>query len=70
MLYAIERLAYRHAGVVTTLTDAMRDRIIARVSRAEKVERLGLWVDPAILALGAGEPDDDPAGTWRRRCAV
>jgi colanic acid biosynthesis glycosyl transferase WcaI len=51
ILYAVERLAYRRAASVTTITDAMRERIVSKGIPEEAVERLGLWVEPELLTL-------------------
>lgn len=51
LLYAVERLAYRHAAIVSTLTEPMRARIIAKGIPAEKVVLLADWADPQLFAL-------------------
>jgi colanic acid biosynthesis glycosyl transferase WcaI len=51
LLYAVERLAYRRAAVVSTLTEAMRARIIAKGVPAEKVVLLADWADPQLFTL-------------------
>jgi colanic acid biosynthesis glycosyl transferase WcaI len=57
LLYAIERLAYRRAAIVSTLTEAMRARIIAKGIPADKVVLFADWADPHLFALGAGRLD-------------
>jgi len=59
MLYAVERLAYRRAAAVSTLNDAMRDRVIAKGIPAGKVVLFSGWADPALFDLNA-ETDDAP----------
>ncbi len=38
LLYNVERAAYRHARLVTTLTPSMRQRLIAKGLAEDKVE--------------------------------
>jgi colanic acid biosynthesis glycosyl transferase WcaI len=57
ILYAVERLAYRHAAAVSTLTESMRERIIEKGVSPATVQRLGLWVDPELLTLDVQQPD-------------
>jgi colanic acid biosynthesis glycosyl transferase WcaI len=57
MLYRLERLAYHRAALVSTLTEAMRQRIVAKGVPPEKVVRSSDWADPALFAvplLGGG----------------
>jgi colanic acid biosynthesis glycosyl transferase WcaI len=58
MLYAVERMAYRNAATVSTLTDAMRARIIAKGVPGEKVLLLPDWADPELFELPAPAEDD------------
>lgn len=51
VLYALERLAYRHAGLVATLTPAMRRRILAKGIAAERVTVFPDWTEPALFDL-------------------
>lgn len=51
LLYAVERLAYRRAALVSTLTGAMRDRIVAKGTPAAKVLLCPDWADPALFDL-------------------
>ena len=55
LLYAVERLGYRHAAIVSTLTEAMRARIIAKGIPAEKVMLFADWADPQLFALAGGQ---------------
>jgi len=55
LLYAVEHLAYRRAALVSTLTDAMRARIIAKGIPAEKVVLFADWADPQLFALAGGQ---------------
>ena len=57
-LYLVERLAYRRAALVTTLTDAMRRRIVAKGIAEAKVVLASDWADPALFSIplrGGGE---------------
>lgn len=57
LLYRVERLAYEHATLVSTLTPAMRSRIVAKGIPADKVALFSDWADPAFFELplsGAG----------------
>lgn len=49
LLYKLEESAYRHAALVTTLTDGMRNRIIDKGVPAEKVELLEPRVDDSLF---------------------
>jgi len=51
LLYAVERLAYRHAAVVSTLTEPMRARIIAKGIPVDKVLLFADWSDPQLFTL-------------------
>ncbi len=57
MLYAVERLAYRRAALVSTLTEPMRARIVAKGTPADKVALFADWADPRLFALGANAED-------------
>ena len=57
-LYALERLAYRRAAAVSTLTEAMRSRIIGKGVDREKVRLFSDWADPELFTLSARA--DDP----------
>jgi colanic acid biosynthesis glycosyl transferase WcaI len=50
-LYALERLAYRRAALVATLTPAMRGRILAKGIAPEKVAVFPDWAEPDLFAL-------------------
>jgi colanic acid biosynthesis glycosyl transferase WcaI len=51
LLYAVERLAYRRAAIVSTLTEAMRARILAKGVPAERVVLFEDWADPLLFDL-------------------
>lgn len=51
LLFSVERLGYQRAAVVSTITDAMRARIVSKGTSPRKVHRLALWADPALFAL-------------------
>ena len=50
-LYALERMAYRHAALVTTLTEGMRRRIVAKGVPAEKVKVIAARADERLFGL-------------------
>jgi colanic acid biosynthesis glycosyl transferase WcaI len=45
LLFALERFGYRHAALVSTLTQAMRQRIVSKGVPEEKVALLPDWAD-------------------------
>src|SRR5216684_236583 len=49
--YRLEAAAYRHAAMVSTLTEAMRGRIIAKRVPPEKVVLFSDWVEPALFKI-------------------
>jgi colanic acid biosynthesis glycosyl transferase WcaI len=51
ILYRLERLAYRRAVLVSTVSEAMRQRIVAKRVPPEKVDRFSDWADPALFAV-------------------
>jgi colanic acid biosynthesis glycosyl transferase WcaI len=51
LLYAVERTSYRAAACVSTLTERMRERIVAKGLPAEKVVLLPDWAEPALFAV-------------------
>jgi colanic acid biosynthesis glycosyl transferase WcaI len=51
MLYKVESAAYRHAKLITTLTNGMRSRIIDKGIPAEKVELLEPRVDDSLFDI-------------------
>lgn len=55
LLYKVESAAYRHATLVTTLTNGMRKRIIDKGIAAEKVELLEPRVDDSLFDIGPRE---------------
>jgi colanic acid biosynthesis glycosyl transferase WcaI len=50
-LYHLEAAAYRNAALISTLTEAMRQRIIAKGVPAEKVTLFSDWVDPQLFTI-------------------
>jgi colanic acid biosynthesis glycosyl transferase WcaI len=54
-LYRVESAAYRHAALVTTLTNGMRERIIDKGIPEEKVELLEARVDDSLFDIGPRE---------------
>ncbi len=55
ILYRVERAAYRHARLVTTLTSGMRKRIIAKGVAEGKVELLEPRMDSSLASIS---PED------------
>lgn len=55
-LYRLEAAAYRNASLVSTLTEAMRRRIIAKGVPSEKVVLFSDWVDPQLFSIAAPQP--------------
>lgn len=54
LLYALERFTYRQAELVTTLTEGMRSRIVAKGIPAEKVLLSGHWSESRLFELPIG----------------
>ncbi len=56
MLYGLERMAYRNAAVVSTLTGGMREKIIRKDVAEERVRLVSDWSEPELfdLALSGG----------------
>ena len=50
-LYGLERIAYRDAALVSTLTPAMRERIVAKGIAPEKVVLFSDWTDPPLFDI-------------------
>jgi colanic acid biosynthesis glycosyl transferase WcaI len=55
LLYRVENAAYRHAALVTTLTNGMRKRIIGKGVAAEKVDLLEARVDDSLFDIEPSE---------------
>ena len=51
LLYRVEKAAYRHARLVTTLTSSMRKRIVDKGVPEEKVELLEPRMDDSLIDL-------------------
>jgi colanic acid biosynthesis glycosyl transferase WcaI len=66
LLYGVERLAYRNAALVSTLTEAMQDRIVAKGIAREKVVRFPDWADPAFFDV----PRPGGAATFRKTYGI
>lgn len=54
-LYRLEVAGYRNAALISTLTEAMRRRIIAKGVPADKVVLFSDWVDPQLFSIAAPE---------------
>jgi colanic acid biosynthesis glycosyl transferase WcaI len=52
-LYRLEAAGYRNATLVSTLTEAMRRRIVAKGVPSEKVMMFSDWVDPQLFSIKA-----------------
>jgi colanic acid biosynthesis glycosyl transferase WcaI len=55
LLYALERVAYRHAKLVTTLTATMRERIVSKGVGTEKVALLEPRMDESLCGIKVEE---------------
>ncbi len=62
LLYRIERLGYRKAALVSTLTDAMRKKIISKGVAAEKVVLFSDWARSELFQI----PVDGGGAEFRR----
>lgn len=51
LLYALERLAYRKAAVVSTLTPAMRERIVSKGLAPDKVVLFSDWTEASLFDI-------------------
>ncbi len=51
VLYAVERLAYRNAALISTLTEAMRQRIISKGIATDKVKLFSDWAAPELFTI-------------------
>ena len=51
LLYAVERLAYRRAALISTLTRAMQQRIIDKGIPPSRVTLFPDWADPSLFTL-------------------
>jgi putative colanic acid biosynthesis glycosyltransferase WcaI len=56
-LYGLERLAYRRAALVSTLTESMRERIVSKGVPAPRVTLFSDWAEPALFDVPAGGRD-------------
>ena len=52
-LYGLERMGYRKAALVSTLTDAMRDKIVSKGIPAEKVVLFSDWARSELFQVPA-----------------
>jgi colanic acid biosynthesis glycosyl transferase WcaI len=72
-LYGLERIAYRDAALVSTLTPAMRQRIVSKGIVPEKVVLFRDWTDPPLFDIplqGGGEEFRDSLGLRDRLMVV
>jgi len=65
LLYAVERVAYRNAQLVTTLTQSMRRKIVAKGVAEEKVDLLEPRMDNSLIDL---LPEEGDAFRERYKC--
>jgi colanic acid biosynthesis glycosyl transferase WcaI len=49
-LFALERLAYRHSAVVSTLTNGMAERIVAKGVSPSKVRVIPHWINEVTMS--------------------
>jgi colanic acid biosynthesis glycosyl transferase WcaI len=63
LLYKLEGLSYRRAALVSTLTEAMRQRIAAKGIEPAKVRVFAHWAPPELFSL----PPPSTDGNFRRR---
>jgi colanic acid biosynthesis glycosyl transferase WcaI len=54
VLYRLEAMAYRNASLLSTVTEGMRQRIIAKGIAADKVVAIPLPADNSLFEVGAG----------------
>ena len=54
-LYRLEMLSYRHAALISTLTQAMREKIVSKGIAQEKVALFSDWVDPSLFTIGVSQ---------------
>jgi len=54
VLYGIERLSYRHAAVISTLTAAMREKIVGKGIAPSKVVLSPDWARPDLFSIPRG----------------
>jgi putative colanic acid biosynthesis glycosyltransferase WcaI len=54
-LYALERLAYSNAAMISTLTDGMRHRIISKGIQSDKVKLFSDWAAPEFFQIAPEE---------------
>jgi colanic acid biosynthesis glycosyl transferase WcaI len=54
-LYRLEAGAYRNAAMISTLTEAMRRRIVAKGPPSEKVALFPDWADSQLFSIAASE---------------
>lgn len=62
-LYAVERVAYRKAALVATLTEAMRDRIVSKGVPASKIVLFSDWANPDLFKI----PSEEGGRSFRAR---
>lgn len=55
MLYTLERIAYRNAAMVSTLTGAMRRRLLAKGLSDHKLTLAPDWADDSLFEVAIGE---------------
>ena len=63
-LYALERLAYRNASLISTLTEPMRQRIISKGISPDKVRLFSDWPAPEFFRIAL---EDKGAGFRREQ---
>jgi colanic acid biosynthesis glycosyl transferase WcaI len=53
-LYKLEAMAYKHAALISTLNETMRDRIIEKGPDISKVRVFSDWIEPELFAIDFG----------------
>jgi colanic acid biosynthesis glycosyl transferase WcaI len=54
-LYRLERLAYRNAALISTLTEPMRQRIVSKRIAPDKVKLFSDWAAPEFFEITLGD---------------
>jgi colanic acid biosynthesis glycosyl transferase WcaI len=65
LLYKLESMAYKHATLISTLNETMRDRIIEKGPDISKVRVFSDWIEPELFAI-AFDGRLDPADNDKR----
>ena len=66
-LYGIERMAYRRAALVSTITEGMRQRIVAKLGDAKKVVLFPPRADSSLHNVRQSAASEEMRAAFRRR---